>query len=64
MIAGNFPFKGLSEKNIYSKVMKAELKLPNDISSELNSLLTDMLSFDFRKRPTAEEILSSCWFSK
>lgn len=61
MVAGSFPFKGLNEKNIYSKVMKAELKLPNDLSPELSSLLTDMLSFDFRKRPTAEELLSSRW---
>jgi serine/threonine protein kinase len=64
MIVGTFPFKGLNEKNIYTKVMKAELKLPFDISGELSSLLTNMLSFDFRRRPTADEIMASEWLAR
>lgn len=41
--------------------MKTELKLPPEVSPELNSLLNQILSYDFRRRPTAEEILSSEW---
>lgn len=53
MIVGSFPFKGLNEKTLYNKVMRAELKLPFELSPELSNLLTNMLSFDFRRRPTA-----------
>lgn len=61
MITGTFPYKNLTEKNTNLKAMKTELKLPPEVSPELNSLLNQILSYDFRRRPTAEEILSSEW---
>jgi MAP/microtubule affinity-regulating kinase len=61
LATGVFPFKGSNEKALFSSVMKGDLKLPAEMSPQLASLLTKMLSFDFRKRPTMEEIAASEW---
>jgi serine/threonine protein kinase len=58
---GAFPFKGMNEKTLFNKVIKAELKFPGETSQGLINLITRMLSFDFRKRPTVEEMLASEW---
>jgi MAP/microtubule affinity-regulating kinase len=61
LATGLFPFKGSNEKALFSSVMKGDLKLPGEMSPQLQSLLAKMLSFDFRKRPTMDEIGSSEW---
>lgn len=54
LATGNFPFSTTKEKTLLSKSIKSELKLPGEVTPELAALLTQMLSIDFWKRPTAE----------
>lgn len=61
MVVGSFPFKGNTEKTLFLKVVKGDLRLPPELSPELSSLLTRMLNFDYRKRPTAEELGKDEW---
>lgn len=63
MATGNFPFKSGADKPSQLKAMKSELRMPHELSAELTALLTQMLTFDFRKRPSAEEIQASEWLN-
>jgi serine/threonine protein kinase len=54
MVVGSFPFKGNTEKTLFLKVVKGDLRLPAELSPEFASLMGRMLNFDYRKRPTAE----------
>ena len=58
---GCFPFKGINEKTIFSKVMKGELTLPAHLSGPLTDLLTRMLTLDYRRRPSIYEVLTHYW---
>lgn len=60
---GSFPFKNVADKSMSLKIMKSELRIPYELSTELNQLLGQMLTFDYRKRPTAEEILGYDWLN-
>ncbi len=62
MVAGSFSFKASNEKTLFLKVVKGDIRLPTEISPELSSLLSRMLSFDYRRRPTAEELIRDDWF--
>ena len=61
MVVGCFPFKGNTEKTLFLKVVKGDLRLPSELSPQLTNLLGRMLSFDYRKRPTAEELGRDEW---
>lgn len=63
MVTGTFPFKTINDKTAYLKTMKTELKIPHELSPELCTLLSQILSYDFKKRPTADEILTSDWLA-
>lgn len=64
MVVGSFPFKGNNEKTLFLKVVKGDIKMPAELSSELTSLLGRMLNFDYRKRPTVEELARDEWLCK
>jgi serine/threonine protein kinase len=63
MVTGTFPFKAINDKAAYLKAMKTELRIPHELSPELCTLLNQLLSFDFKKRPKADEILASDWLA-
>lgn len=43
MLCGSFPFKGVSHKALYSKILKGHLKFMVDISVNAQILLSKML---------------------
>lgn len=55
MVVGSFPNRPSDSKPI---------RIPGEISNELSGLLAQMLSFDFWKRPSAEEILACEWLAR
>lgn len=44
MITGQFPFKGMSELEVFAKICKSKYTLPHNCSKELSELLKGMLS--------------------
>ncbi len=60
---GFFPYKGMNEKNLFTKVLKGDLKIPQEASYSLENLLNRMLSMDPKKRPSADELLASEWMN-
>lgn len=46
MITGHFPFKAVSHKSLYAKILKGNFKFSNDISINAQILITKMLCID------------------
>ena len=63
LVTGTFPSKKIQDKEGHPKNHKCELKVPSEVSQELGQLLNLMLSYDYWRRPTAEEILASDWLN-
>lgn len=43
LAVGVFPYKGINDKNLFSKIVKGDLKIPEEVSPLLHLLLTRML---------------------
>ena len=56
MIVGYFPFKGLTEPELYKKIIQGSFYFPNTISENAKNLITKMLSNNPLKRPSASEV--------
>ena len=65
MLSGCFPYRGATDKELYKKIMRADYKLPSEVTSILSSeainLLKKLFSIDPLKRPTAKELLCDPW---
>lgn len=65
LLSGCFPYRGATDKELYSKIMRADYKLPSEVSSTLSieaiNLLKRIFSVDANKRPTARDLLNDPW---
>ena len=65
LLSGCFPYRGSTDKELYTKIMRADYKLPPEVSSALSAdainLLKKIFSIDPNRRPTAREILNDPW---
>lgn len=56
MVAGYFPFKGQTDKELYQKICTSDYNRIQHASRGLTDLLACMLTVDADKRITAEEV--------
>ena len=57
LVTGKFPFKGISDKDLYRKIAKGVFTFPNGVSVQAKELIEKMLRVDPTKRPNCKEIL-------
>jgi MAP/microtubule affinity-regulating kinase len=57
MLTGTFPFKGISEQDLYFKIQRGNFKIPDGVSKEAKRLIYKLLEVDYRKRMTAYEVI-------
>lgn len=61
MLAGTFPFKSTSDRDLYRLILKGTFDIPASISSSAKVLIRKMLSQDPKKRPTCTQVLNDHW---
>lgn len=65
MLSGCFPYRGATDKELYTKIMRADYKLPSEVVSTLSmeaiNLLKRIFSVDANRRPTARDVLNDPW---
>ena len=65
ILSGCFPYRGATDKELYSKITRADYKLPAEVYQSLSGAAIDLLSSLFNtnadKRPTAKQILNHPW---
>ena len=57
MVTGKFPFSGINEKEIMSKILRGVFEMPEDASPNCKALLQKMLHIDPRRRLSCSSIL-------
>ena len=65
ILSGCFPYRGATDKELYSKITRADYKLPSEVYNSLSGAAIDLISSLFNtnadNRPTAKQILSHPW---
>ena len=61
LLCGRFPFKGQSDKELYTNICKQELPLPDHISKQGKQLLMRIFNKNPDKRPSTKDILRDPW---
>ena len=68
VLSGCFPYRGATDKELYKKIMKADYRLPTEVTSYLSveavNLLSKLFMIDPMKRPSAKEILQDPWMQE
>jgi serine/threonine protein kinase len=57
MLCGNYPFKGVTERELYNKIGKGVYSISDSIPHEARKLIARMLSVDPNKRPHIKEVM-------
>ena len=63
MLTGQMPFKGVNEKDLFSKISRGLFRIPEIIDFEAKQLLNRILVLNPDKRPRASEINSDRWLN-
>lgn len=63
MLTGGFPFKGVNEKDLYSKVCRGMFRIPETLDYEAKRLISKILIVEPSKRPRAGEICVDRWIN-
>jgi MAP/microtubule affinity-regulating kinase len=61
ILAGNYPFKGANERELYAKISKGIYSIPDTVPHEARRLIIRMLSLEATKRPTIKELCTDRW---
>jgi serine/threonine protein kinase len=61
MLTGMQPFKGLNEKDLFSKISRGLFKIPETLDFEAKRLISKILVLEPEKRPKAYEICQDRW---
>eukprot|EP00824_Muranothrix_gubernata_P006439 TRINITY_DN1827_c0_g1_i3.p1 TRINITY_DN1827_c0_g1~~TRINITY_DN1827_c0_g1_i3.p1 ORF type:complete len:233 (+),score=8.30 TRINITY_DN1827_c0_g1_i3:33-701(+) len=63
MLCGTFPFKGSTDKELYSRINAGNVNIPSHVSPLASALLLRIFVVDASQRITACQILQDPWFS-
>lgn len=63
MLAGSFPFRGQSEKELYAKIQRCSIQYPQRISREAKVVIASLLETEPRRRMKAAELLKQPWIN-
>ena len=61
MLSGNYPFKGVSERELYQKITRGTYSMLDCIPVDARKLIARMLSVEGYKRPNIKEVCSDKW---
>lgn len=65
LLSGCFPYRGATDKELYTKIMRADYRLPPEVAGTLSveaiNLLKRIFSIDAARRPSARDILNDPW---
>lgn len=62
MLTGTFPFRGVSEQDLYQKIQRGQYRTNHDsLSLEARKVISRLLDTDYRRRMTAEELIDSAY---
>ena len=61
MLTGTFPFRGVSEQDLYYKIQRGNFKVPDFVSKEAKRLIHKLLDVDYRRRMTAKDLVRDTW---
>ena len=61
MLMGSFPFKGQSERELYTKIQRGQYKYPELMSREARYVVSRLLEIDCRRRFRASELVREPW---
>lgn len=63
LLTGTYPFKASSDTELYKKIIKAHIKVPEFVSNEASRLLYRMLRSEPKSRPSIKSLLKDPWLS-
>ena len=59
MLTGTFPYRGVSEHDLYQKIQRGQFKQNHDtLCREAKRVISRLLDTDYRRRMTAEELVN------
>lgn len=64
MLAGSFPFRGITEKELYRKIAKGSFEVPDCVPLRAKNLIKRMIQLDPLRRPSCSELLTDSWLSE
>lgn len=62
LLHGNFPFKGMDDKDLYRRIGKGRFDMNESLSKECKTLLNGILKVNPSERATTNQILQNPWF--
>jgi serine/threonine protein kinase len=63
LLTGTYPFKASSDTELYKKIIKAHVKVPEFVSNEASRLLYRMLRSEPKSRPSIKSLIKDPWLS-
>ena len=63
LLHGSFPYRGATDKELYTKIWSWDWYLGDHISRDARELFHKIFTFEAEKRPTAESLYSDYWIS-
>ena len=61
LLSGSFPFRGISDKDLYGKIQRGLFDLPITIPPLARALIQKMMTVEPSRRPSCGEILKHAW---
>jgi len=61
MLCGQFPFRGMTDKELYKKISRGNFNYPEHLSSEAKHFINKMLVVNAVQRYTANQLLQEPW---
>ena len=61
LLSGTFPFRGLTDKELYAKIAKGIFSFPHCVPQAARNLIGSLLSVDPSRRPSCAQILKHTW---
>jgi serine/threonine protein kinase len=64
MLNGAFPFRGVTDKELYKKISRGQLAYPDHVSAEAQAFMNKMINVNPSARRTAAHLLQDPWLSQ
>ena len=63
ILTGTFPFKGSEKRDLYKKIKKLKVSMPDFLSPEAGKLINKLLQKECSTRPRIKDILNDPWLT-